>query len=265
MTNEQILRAALLQSAAESGCDADDFLAGRSRVVLSRTHPAARKYLELPFFCDLTSYGSCVVASVSPDIADFVQEYIDGGTPHGCFETPRLHLLEAELQRHGMSACFQAEYWLPDTDRLRPLPCPYEMRLLRPADLAGLYLPQWSNALCAARRELDCLAVGAYDGGTLIGLAGCSADCDSMRQIGIDVLPAYRRRGVASALTSRLAAEILMRDKVPFYCCAWSNVASARNAIRSGFRPAWVQLTARPAPFTMKLAGACPASEPTLQ
>ena len=49
--------------------------------------------------------------------------------------------------------------------------------------------------------------------------------------------------GVASALTARLALELLQRGKVPFYCCAWSNLASARNAIKSGFRPAWVQLT----------------------
>ena len=64
-----------------------------------------------------------------------------------------------------------------------------------------------------------------------------------MWQIGIDVLPECRRAGVASALTARLALELLQRGKVPFYCCAWSNLASARNAIKSGFRPAWVQLT----------------------
>ena len=30
------------------------------------------------------------------------------------------------------------------------------------------------------------------------------------------------------------AVEILEHDKVPFYCCAWSNIRSARNAIKSG-------------------------------
>ena len=84
------------------------------------------------------------------------------------------------------------------------------------------------------------------DNGNLIGLAACSADGDTMWQIGIDVLPEYRRQGIASALTSRLAVEILERDKVPFYCCAWSNIKSARNAIKSGFRPAWAQMTVKP-------------------
>lgn len=81
----------------------------------------------------------------------------------------------------------------------------------------------------------------------LIGMAGCSADCDSMWQIGVDVLPDYRRKRIASALTSRLASEILERDKVPFYCCAWSNIRSARNAVKSGFVPAWVEMTIKPA------------------
>lgn len=97
------------------------------------------------------------------------------------------------------------------------------------------------------------LGVGAYDGEKLVGLAACSADCESMWQIGIDVLPDYRRRGIASALTSRLALEILRHSKVPFYCAAWSNVRSVRNAIKSGFRPAWVELTAKPAAFVEKM------------
>ena len=65
-----------------------------------------------------------------------------------------------------------------------------------------------------------------------------------MWQIGIDVLPEYRRHGIASALTARLASEILKMGKVPFYCCAWSNISSVRNTIKSGFRPAWVEHTA---------------------
>ena len=121
----------------------------------------------------------------------------------------------------------------------------YKMKIMEADDFKDLYLPEWSNALCEKRKHLDVLGVGAYDGERLVGLAGCSADCDTMWQIGIDVLPEYRRQGIASALTSRLAIEILNRGKVPFYCAAWCNVKSVRNAIKSGFRPAWVEMTAK--------------------
>lgn len=76
------------------------------------------------------------------------------------------------------------------------MPCDYEIRILFPEDLESLYLPQWSNALSSQRRELDVLAAGAWHEGKLMGLAGCSADCDTMWQIGVDVLPAYRRQGI---------------------------------------------------------------------
>lgn len=249
MTNADILRIAAGQSAIDCGCSAEDFFSGGSRVVISQAHPDARRYLSLPFMLDLVSYGSGIVASVSPEFESIAAEYINKFPPEHCFETPNLHWLMDRLRPHGADVCFMAEYWLPDVDKLRPLPCTYPTRLLGPEDFPPLYTPEWSNALCEKRAHLDILALGAYDGDKLIGLAGCSMDCDSMWQIGIDVLPEYRRQGIAAALVSGLAAEILKRDKVPFYCCAWSNIPSARCAVKSGFRPAWAELTAKSREF----------------
>lgn len=256
MNNQEILAVAAAQSAIDSSCKPEDFFCGKSKAVLSRPHPGARRYLDLPFDLDLTSYGENVIASArNEELAAIAEEYITKYPPEHCFETPNLHVLMEKLRPLGLDVCFMAEYWLPDVRVLRPLDCAYATRLLESSDFAGLYLPQWSNALCEKRKHLDMLAVGAYEGNQLIGLAGASADCDSMWQIGIDVLPAYRKKGIASALTSRLAVEILKRGIVPFYCCAWSNLPSARNAIRSGFRPAWVQLTAKPQAFIDEMNG----------
>ena len=121
------------------------------------------------------------------------------------------------------------------------------------ANFQDLYLPTWSNALCEERKELDVLGIGAYDGENLIGLAACSAVCDTMWQIGVDVLPEYREGGIAPALTSNLAVEILARGRVPFYCCAWSNLKSVKNALRSGFVPRWVEMTVKDSDTVNKL------------
>ena len=139
-----------------------------------------------------------------------------------------------------------AEYYLPDLNSLKELPCEFELRTLEKGEFENLYVPEWANALCSDRKHLDVLAVGAYDDGKLIGLSGCSADADKMWQIGVDVLPEYRRKGIASALTSKLEIEILNRGKVPFYCTAWSNVRSVRNAVKSSLIPAWVEMTVKP-------------------
>ena len=111
--------------------------------------------------------------------------------------------------------------------------------------VVGQYLDELSPAaeMCGAVNTI------VNDNGKLIGLAACSADCDDMWQIGIDVLPEYRRQGIASSLTSNLAIEIIDRGKVPFYCCAWSNLKSVKNALRSGFVPGWVEMTVKDAGF----------------
>lgn len=249
MTNEEIWRIALQQSAYDCNCRPEDFLSGESIVTSSRSDDRARKYLPLPFACDLVSYGNNIVAQTSEELAGAVGEYIRKYPTEHCLETPHLHALEEILRPHGLKICFMAEYFLPDVNALKELPCDYELRVLHQADFAALYLPEWSDALCEERKELDVLGVGAYDGEKLVGLAGCSADCEEMYQIGVNVLPEYRRHGIAAAVTSRLALEILKIGKVPFYCAAWCNVKSVRNAIKCGFRPAWVEVTARDAAF----------------
>lgn len=246
MNNQDILRVAMAQSAVDLCATTKDFEKSENVVVISRESEGARRYLKLPFSCQLVSYGNNVVASVSPEFRKIAESYIEKYPVEHLFETPNLHVLNDALMDRGQKICFMAEYFLPDVEALRPLGCGYVLRTLTPPDFADLYLPEWSNALCKDRKHLDVLGVGAYDGDKLVGLAACSADCETMWQIGVDVLPTYRRQGIAAALTSHLAIEILSRGKVPFYCAAWCNVKSVRNAIKSGFRPAWVEMTAKP-------------------
>ena len=253
MTHKEMIEIAMQQSAYDSNCEALDFIKTENVIVLSQKHSNARRYLDLPFSCDLVSYGNNIVASIQEEYRTLVEGYITKYPVEHCFETPHLHKLNEALMEKGQKICFMAEYFLPDIKCLEELPCGYEIRILQQVDFAELYVPEWSNALCEKRKHLDVLGVGAYDNERLIGLAACSADCDTMWQIGVDVLPQYRKQGIASALTSKLALEILKQGKVPFYCAAWSNLKSVRNAIKSGFRPAWVEVTAKPTEFVDKI------------
>ena len=247
MTNREMMEIAMRQSAEDMGCRVEDFKADKNVVVPIKLGKKARKYLKEPITCNLVSYGNNIMAASIPETMDLVSAYVDKFEFYHCFETPNMHWLNERLAEKGHKICFMAEYYLPDISRIPTLSCAYETRVLTQEDFADLYRPEWSNALCEDRKNLDVLGVGAYDGSTLVGLAACSADCDDMWQIGVDVLPEYRRQGIASALTSRLTKEIINRGKVPFYCTAWSNVRSVRNAVKSGFIPAWVEMTAKPA------------------
>lgn len=247
MTNHEMLEVAMQQSAEDIGCCKKDFMSNKNVVLPLKLGKNARKYLEEPITCTFVSYGNNIVAASINETLDIVSEYIGKFEFYHCFETPNIHWLNEWLMEKGYKICFMAEYYLPDISRIPNLSCAYQTRILKQGDFKELYMPEWSNALCKKRRHLDVLGVGAYDGNTLVGLAACSADCEDMWQIGVDVLPKYRRQGIASALTSTLAKEILNRNKVPFYCTAWSNIRSVRNAVKSGFIPAWVEMTTKPA------------------
>ncbi|MEE0265532.1 MAG: hypothetical protein UD936_07905 [Acutalibacteraceae bacterium] len=148
----------------------------------------------MPFECDLVSYGNNIVAQVSERTKSAVTEYISKFPHYRCFETPNINLLNSMLAQFDLKVCFMAEYFLPDVTKLKELDCGYELRVLQKDDFAELYLDEWSNCFSFDNRDKDVLAVGAYDNGALVGLAGCSADCDTMYQIGVDVLPEYRQR-----------------------------------------------------------------------
>ena len=247
MTQQEIIRIAMRQSAVDCSCSPEDFSAGKNVVVESKPSPDASRYMKVPHICSLFSYGSNVVASCRRDLMPEVEAFVNGNEKcYRCFEPTAIYELNRILRRADASVRWIHLCYLPDPGLVfGPAPeCAFETRILRQEDFADLYLPEWDDALCADRRELDVLGVGAYDGKKLVGLAACSADCPEMWQIGINVLPEYRRRGIASALTNRLARAVFEQGKVPFYASAWSNVRSMKNALRSGFRPAWAALAA---------------------
>ena len=73
-------------------------------------------------------------------------------------------------------------------------------------------------------------------------MAGCSEDAPGWMQIGIDVLPEYRSRGVGTALVNAVKNRIEDLGAVPFYGTSLSNYNSWNIALNCGFRPAWVEI-----------------------
>ena len=75
-------------------------------------------------------------------------------------------------------------------------------------------------------------------------MAGCSEDAAGWQQIGIDVMPKYRSRGIGTFLVSLLRNKIIENGDIPFYGTQIANIHSWNIAIKSGFRPAWIEIGA---------------------
>lgn len=253
MKNDEIVQIAMKQSAEDLGCSIGDFLLDKNVVVPFNLGIKAKKFYQDPIGCNLTTYGNNVVAASTENIFKIIDEYVKKYKYYHCYETPNMRWLNEQLATEGQTVWLMTEYFVPDLNKLKKCKCQYNLRILVKDDFEKLYLPEWSNALCSDRRELNNIGIGAYDGDKLIGLAASTMDAENMWQIGVDVVPEYRRKGVASALTSELTLEILSYNKVPFYCSSWSNIGSVKNAIKCGFVPAWDEIIVKPIPIVDQL------------
>lgn len=97
-TDQSILQIAMQQSAVDANCDAKDFMQEKNIIVTSAANPGARKYLTLPFACNLISYGNNIVASINEKYRRAVSDYINRFPAEYCFETPSLYVLNDAMQ-----------------------------------------------------------------------------------------------------------------------------------------------------------------------
>ena len=118
---------------------------------------------------------------------------------------------------------------------------------------------RYSNALGFSERRPDVLVLAAYavdedapeasDAAVAgentpayadpIAMVGLSDDSPIMRQIGIDVLPAWRGAGIASVLVRDAARLTLAEGYLPFYGTSPSHMLSQRVAMNAGLVPTW--------------------------
>ena len=101
MTNQEILKIAMAQSAVDLCAEFADFEKSENIIVTSYENDSARRYLKLPFSCQLVSYGNNVVASVSPEFREIAEKYINKYPVEHLFETPNLHALNEKLMEKG--------------------------------------------------------------------------------------------------------------------------------------------------------------------
>ena len=112
---------------------------------------------------------------------------------------------------------------------------------------------RYSNALGFSTTRPDVLVLAAYavdgaddtEGAGIpanadpVAMVGLSDDSPIMRQIGIDVLPAFRGAGIASALVRDAARLTLAEGYLPFYGTSPSHMLSQRVALNAGLVPTW--------------------------
>lgn len=76
-----------------------------------------------------------------------VEWYINKYAVEHCFESPNVIALNEKLAEFDYKVCFMAEYFLPNMQELREVPCNYDIKLLYPNDFAQYYTDEWKRCL----------------------------------------------------------------------------------------------------------------------
>lgn len=241
------VRAVLRQVlAADFAGQPDDFLRGQLTVTIAEPRPGRRRF---PFRSDrigIATMGSGVVATTSTDRVDWLRAILSGRGDE-VFSAPTIAELQAFARSHRerVAGPHLAYATSAVESRFSSLPSGVDVALVEGAAIEPLRAHDaFRNALPPRDRpeRSDVLAVVATEDDQIIGMAGASADADAAWQIGVDVIPEARGRGVGRAVVARLADAILARGAVPYYSTTLGNLASRTLAVSVGFWPAWVEL-----------------------
>ena len=247
MTREQIDQMVKQQLAYEFNCSPEDFSGEENVITVGIQHEKRRRFSEKTFFLQMATFGNNAVISADERLHPWLQEWVKGENGFWLFEQHHYYELETKLREYGYKMALTHHMFVP-TPELMNVKTDLKIRWLEQGDLAPFYgKEEFSNALCDHFRpdRPDVLAVVALDGEKIMGMAGCSADTPDMWQIGIDVLPEYRGKGLARILVSLLRDEVFRRGALPYYGTSLSNLRSWKTALSSGFVPAWVETESR--------------------
>jgi GNAT superfamily N-acetyltransferase len=241
------LRALRKILAADFSCDEKDFDKEGVTFCLSRELEEARRFPLPEKFLAVVTMGRGVVVSCSAERLQWARTSLKSFSPEALFYALAIARMEEYVARDRQTMFGPELKYICARDSFHP--CHFdgevEVDMIQQESIKQLCGKNlFPNALgrrynTQRPRLIGCSA--KHDGVT-VGLAIASADSNSMWQIGVDVLPGYRNRGIGKALVSRLTEELFRMKKLPYYSTGISNIWSRRTAISVGYRPAWIEI-----------------------
>ncbi|MBP3704620.1 MAG: GNAT family N-acetyltransferase [Clostridia bacterium] len=202
---------------------------------------------DVPFFSMATT-GNSVVITADERLHDRIRQIAcEANDLHRLYEFQNLRKIDDLLREYGYAVGGTVHMNLPGAPFPKiTLPEGFAYAWFETEDeIAKAFYPNepFQMALSGEYNpdRPDVIALAAYDNGKIIAVAGASADTKDMWQVGIDVLPEYRGRGLGTALVGALCRRIEEKGCLPFYGTAVANIHSQVIAARCGFYPAWTE------------------------
>jgi hypothetical protein len=236
--------------ALDLACDEEDLLAEGVSVVQSEERPGRRHFPRGPKVMIMASMGIGTVISCDATRLQWARSELGQLDRNQLFTAATVARISAFIEKDGQILAGPDLKFVCASEDLRPAAAPegVQIEVVDGQAVAALYRHRgFRHALsyltCAPRPDM--IAAVARVGGEVVGVAGASADCERMWQIGVDVVDGQRRCGIGRAIVSRVTGEVLACGRLPYYSTVVSNLGSSRLALALGYRLGWVELYAR--------------------
>lgn len=238
--------------AADFACDEGCLLAEGVFISQAKRMEGRRAFPFRESSLSIMTMGKGVIISCSLNYLEWVQESLKELDRDQFFSPSTFIRLENYVNKHNQTIAGPDLKYICSLDTFRPVKSPVHINLniYGKEQISRLYRYEgFHNALKYQfdTPRPDVLASVATSNGQIVGIAGASADCDEIWQIGVDIIPAYRGCGIGKALVSSLTEAIFQKGKIPYYSTVVSNLPSRNLAISLGYWPVWVELYSREA------------------
>ena len=234
------------QLALDYNCSIEEIEGGGNIISLNQLNEGRRIYESDGAFFKMICLPGKALVSCDERFLPWAKENILKKDASWLLEYSFLKTLDQELGHYGQGIDDLHEAFLPDL-KVRESKESSSLKWFEEEEILQFKDdPRFQEAFAFDEHHPDVLGVAACDGGEIMGMAGASRDGERIWQIGIDVVPKYRGRGLGALLTKALKEEVLRRGAVPFYGTAPSHIISKNVAIRAGFAPAWSEIYTKP-------------------
>ena len=220
MNKEQIINIIKAYLSEKFECDISDL----DKKGINITKNKQDSKLKMLLFYDL------ILVSSSENMYDFVSEKLKNKDTYEIFEFPLVY--------------GQSIYFVPNLNKISKQEeiSKYEFKLFdgntNEIDLESGF----ENAITFEnKRCISNIAYCAFKDGKIIGVAGADKINDEIWEVGIEVLPEYRKDGLATILTKNLTLKILQKGIVPIWSASVSNIGSQAVATNSDYIPLWME------------------------
>ncbi|HAK42243.1 MAG TPA: GNAT family N-acetyltransferase [Clostridium sp.] len=245
-TKTEILSIAKKQLALDYNCQPLDFEKEGNTITENKLLNGRRIYGgDDEFFLKIISIGGKAIIYADEKITPWLKENILKQNAEWLFDYRKLRAIDNKLREFGHEIDEMPHFYLPNpvTCDVKPITT---IKWFEKQEILQFRVDsRFEQAFVFDDNCPDVLGVAAFDGDIIMGMAGTSEDSKTLYQIGIDVLPEYRGKGIGTNLVALLKQEMLKRGKIPFYGTSVSHIISKNIAINAGFFPAWAEVYSR--------------------